>query len=168
MRCINVRSSAALAALIALTGATLAAGPSAAGSPTPDPWTPPPAPMIEFEGGDFAWEQTLAVILPAPAEEPPARHDATYSEELPVCVTRVVPGYPNMAWEADISGQVVTHLLVGADGRVHDVRVDPHHSVLMLDDAATQAAREFVFIPALVNDHPVAVWVAVPFNFRLF
>jgi periplasmic protein TonB len=167
MRCNHALSSAAVAALIALTSTAFGAGPSAASSQVPGSWTLPP-PSIEVSGESANWEQSLAVILPVQAEAPPAPRFVAYSEELPVCVSQVAPEYPTLAREADISGQVVTHLLVGADGRVHDVRVDPQHSVMMLEDAATQAAREFVFIPALVNDRPVAVWVAVPFNFRLW
>jgi TonB family protein len=37
----------------------------------------------------------------------------------------------------------------------------------MLDSAALEAARRFVFQPALSNGHPVPVWVAVQFRFRL-
>ena len=170
MRCNDALPSAALAALIVLAGATFGAVPSAAGPQALSPWTPPPLPRIEVEEEIIAWDQAMAMIVPAPAEETPARHgDAyVYVEELPVCVTRVAPDYPTMAREAEISGKVVTHVLVGADGRVHDVRVDQQHSVLMLDDAAKQAARELAFIPALVNGRPVAVWVAVPFDFRLW
>jgi len=44
------------------------------------------------------------------------------------------------------------------------VRIDEEHSILMLNEAAIQAARQWVFTPALTNDHPVAVWVAVPIS----
>jgi len=168
MRCNDALSSAALAALIALAGVTFDAGPSAASPQAPCSWTPPLPSSIEVEAGIVAWDEALAVIMPAPAAEPPVAHEDAYVEELPVCVTRVAPDYPALAREADISGRVVTHVLIGADGRVHEVRVDQQHSVPMLDNAATQAARELVFIPALVNGRPVAVWVAVPFNFRLW
>jgi TonB family protein len=166
MRCNDALPGAALAALMVLAGAAFGAGPSAADPQAPAAWTPPPA-GFEIEGELLALDQTLAMIVPAPAAAPAPRAVA-YVEELPVCVTRVAPDYPTMAREAEISGKVVTHVLVGADGRVHDVRVDQQHSVLMLDDAAMQAARELAFIPALVNGRPVAVWVAVPFNFRLW
>ena len=79
----------------------------------------------------------------------------------------VSPEYPAIAKEAGVSGLVVAHLLVGRDGHVLDVRIDEQHSVLMLNEAAVRAARQWVFKPALANNRPVAVWVAVPFNFRL-
>ena len=65
-----------------------------------------------------------------------------------------------------MSGLVVAHLLVGRDGHVLDVRIDEDHSVLMLNEAAVRAARQWVFTPAFANNQPVAVWVAVPFNFN--
>jgi len=58
-------------------------------------------------------------------------------------------------------------VLVGRDGRVRDAVADPRHSITMLDPAALEAARQWVFKPALANGKPVAVWVAVPFSFRL-
>lgn len=48
-----------------------------------------------------------------------------------------------------------------------EVRIDERHSVLMLNEAALRAARQWVFKPALANNRPVAVWVAVPFDFHL-
>jgi periplasmic protein TonB len=152
--------------LIVLTAA-LATTLAAAAPRFHGPW--PPLPLETGLTDEAALgEPMLAVVLPAPEESPSVGRDPAYSEELPVCVRRVAPEYPALAREAEISGEVVTHVLVGTDGRVHDVQVDPRHSVLMLEDAATQAAREFTFIPALVNDRPVAVWVAVPFSFRLW
>ena len=62
---------------------------------------------------------------------------------------------------------MVAHLLVGRDGRVLEVRIDERHSVLMLNEAALRAARQWVFKPALADNRPVAVWVAVPFDFHL-
>jgi protein TonB len=39
--------------------------------------------------------------------------------------------------------------------------------VPVLDDAAIKAVRQWVFKPALSNNKPVAVWVAVPVKFAL-
>lgn len=167
MRCNPALPSAALAVLLILNGVVLTADRAVAGSRTPARWLPPTL-GVEVEAGSTPWQEPLAVVLPARPVAPPVSRETAYSEELPVCVGQVTPEYPTLAREAEISGRVVTHLLVGADGRVHDVRVDPQHSVRMLEDAATAAAREFTFIPALVNDRPVPVWVAVPFSFRLY
>ena len=37
----------------------------------------------------------------------------------------------------------------------------------MLQDAASEAARKWTFTPAMLNGKPVAVWVAIPFHFKL-
>ena len=104
---------------------------------------------------------------PAPVETLPEYKRYIYVEQMPVAVRSVSPEYPAIAKEAGVSGLVVAHLLVGRDGHVLEVRIDEKHSVLMLNEAAVRAARQWVFTPALANNQPVTVWVAVPFNFRL-
>jgi TonB family protein len=109
----------------------------------------------------------IVIEQPSPAETLPGFRTYVYVEEMPAPVHSVSPEYPTIAKEAGVSGLVVAHLLVGRDGRVLDVRIDEGHSILMLNEAAISAARQWVFTPALANNKPVAVWVAVPFNFRL-
>ena len=112
-------------------------------------------------------ELPMVVEQPAPAETLPGLRTYVYVEEMPVAVHSVSPDYPAIAKEAGVSGLVVAHLLVGRDGRVLDVQVDEKHSILMLNEAVVRAARQWMFKPAYANDKPVAVWVAVPFNFSL-
>ncbi len=109
----------------------------------------------------------LVVEPPAPAETLPLLGEYVDVEQMPVAVKSVSPEYPSIAKEAGVSGVVVAHLLVGKDGRVLDVRIDEKHSILMLNEAAILAARQWVFTPAFSNNRPVAVWVAVPFRFLL-
>jgi protein TonB len=109
----------------------------------------------------------LVIEQPAPVETLPGFRQYVYVEEMPAPVHSVSPEYPAIAREAGVSGLVVAHLLVGRDGHVLDVRIDENHSIVMLNEAALRAARQWVFTPALANNKPVAVWVAVPFNFRL-
>jgi periplasmic protein TonB len=95
----------------------------------------------------------------------PSEGEFVYYEDEPVPVTHPDPVYPAFAREAQISGKVVLHVLVGKDGRVHDVKVI--RSVTGLNDAAVDAVKKWVFKPALSNNKPVAVWVEVPMDFRL-
>jgi protein TonB len=90
---------------------------------------------------------------------------ADYYEEPPVPVREVRPIYPRFAADAGITGTVLLHVLVGADGRVEEVRVLA--SVPVLNEAAIEAARRWVFRPARVSGRPVRVWVALPMSFRL-
>ena len=62
---------------------------------------------------------------------------------------------------------MIVHALVGKDGRVVQVRLEPKFSIPLLDETALDAARRWVFKPAFANGHPVAVWFAIPFHFVL-
>jgi periplasmic protein TonB len=94
----------------------------------------------------------------------PSEGEFVYYEDAPAPVTQVQPVYPEMAREAQVSGRVVLHVLVGKDGRVKNVKVI--RSVTMLDQAAVEAVKKWVFKPALSNNKPVAVWVEVPVDFH--
>ena len=117
--------------------------------------------------GTGTGDMPIVIEPSAPAETLPGFKQYVYVEQMPVAVHSVSPEYPAIAKEAGVSGLVIAHLLVGRDGRVLDVRIDEDHSILMLNEAAVRAARQWVFTPAFANDQPVAVWVAVPFSFRL-
>jgi protein TonB len=168
MRSIPAHVFATWAMAVVLLGATFCALPSVA-APLPPLYLWGTAPSLESD--DLAG--SLARVPSEPAEVPtffleeaPGR-PVGYREELPVSVTRVIPEYPPLALEAEIGGLVMAQALVGRDGRVLDARVDKEHSVTMLDDAALEAVRHWVFMPARANGEPVEVWVAVPFNFHL-
>ena len=105
------------------------------------------------------------MVAPPSQEELPKFGEYVYVEELPEAVTKVQPIYPDLAREASVDGTVVVQALVGKDGKVKDTKVVK--SVAMLDAAAVTAVRQWVFKPALSNNKPVAVWVAVPVKFTL-
>jgi protein TonB len=107
------------------------------------------------------------IVVAPPSDELPKFGDYVYVEELPEAVTKVTPIYPDIARDAGVDGQVLVQALVGKDGRVKDVRVVAGKSIPMLDQAALTAVRQWIFKPALSNNKPVAVWVAVPVKFSL-
>jgi protein TonB len=141
--------------------------------PTPDervsiePTIPSQEQLRTISPGTEAGDRPLVVEAPAPQETLPPWKAYVYVEEMPVPVRMVNPEYPRIAQEAGVSGRVIAHVLVSRAGRVLDVKIDPDHSIPMLNDAAVQAVRQWAFKPALVNDRPIEVWVAVPFNFSL-
>jgi protein TonB len=116
-------------------------------------------PGVSTEGGDNI------VVAPPSDDDLPKFGEYVYVEELPEAVTKVSPIYPDIAREAGVDGQVMVQALVGKDGKVHDVRVVK--SIPMLDASAIAAVKQWVFKPALSNNKPVAVWVAVPVKFSL-
>ena len=106
------------------------------------------------------------IVVQAPTEdELPKYGEYVYVEELPEAITQVKPQYPDIAREAGVDGTVLVQALVGKDGRVKDVRVVK--TIPMLEAAAVAAVKQWVFKPALSNNKPVAVWVAVPVKFSL-
>ena len=138
--------------------------------PVPDAEAPPEQTIMSQEELQTATpgvsEEGGQQIVVAPSEdELPKFGDYVYVEELPEPITRVQPPYPDLAREAGVDGTVLVQALVGKDGKVKDTKVVK--SITMLDAAAESAVRQWVFKPALSNNKPVAVWVAVPVRFSL-
>jgi TonB family protein len=77
------------------------------------------------------------------------------------------PEFSEEARKAKYQGTVILWVVVGPDGRVHEVRVQ--RSLGMgLDERAAQTIRTWRFDPARRNGVPVAVQVNVEVNFRLY
>ncbi len=139
--------------------------------PVPDAEAPPEQTIASQEeiasstpGIDTGGDNQIVVAPPA-AEEMPRFGEYVYTDELPEVITKVPPTYPDIAREANVDGTVMVQALVGKDGKVHDTRVVK--SIPMLDASAIAAVKQWVFKPALSNNKPVAVWVAVPVKFTL-
>ena len=105
------------------------------------------------------------IVVAPPTDELPGLGEYVYVEELPEAITKIPPEYPDIARQANVDGTVMMQVLVGKDGKVKDAKVVK--SVAMLDAAAIAAVRQWIFKPALSNNKPVAVWVAVPMKFTL-
>jgi len=86
-------------------------------------------------------------------------------DQLPEVLHGPRPDYPAFAREAQVDGLVMVRVLVGRDGRVE--RAEIERSIPLLDQAALETARLWTFDPARVAGRPVAVWIAIPFRFRL-
>ncbi len=138
--------------------------------PVPDAEAPPEQQIASQEElaatipGVSEGDQQL-VVAPPSEEELPKFGEYVYVEELPEAVTKIPPTYPDLAREAGVDGTVLVQALVGKDGRVKDTKVVK--SIPMLDASAVAAVKQWVFKPALSNNKPVAVWVAVPVRFTL-
>lgn len=77
------------------------------------------------------------------------------------------PEYSEEARKAKYQGTVVLWVVVGPDGRTHEVRVQ--RSLGMgLDEKAIEAVRTWKFDPAKKDGKPVAVQINVEVNFRLY
>jgi TonB family protein len=83
----------------------------------------------------------------------------------PTKVIDVKPVYPEVAQTARVQGVVICEVLVRPDGTVADVRV--LRSIPLLDQAAFDAVRQWVFTPTLLNGNAVPVIMTVTVNFTL-
>jgi protein TonB len=111
-------------------------------------------------GGPVEIEQDIRIDEDAP----PA--DFVPVEKEPVPVKKVEPKYPELAMRAGLEGKVWVKIWVDKEGR-------PKQVVILKSDAeifnepAVEAAKQWVFTPAYMNNGPVAVWVSIPFRFKL-
>jgi periplasmic protein TonB len=77
------------------------------------------------------------------------------------------PEFSEEARKTKFQGMVVLWVIVGPDGRTHDIRV--YRSLGMgLDEKAIEAIRQWIFEPGRKDGIPVAVQVNVEVNFRLY
>ena len=109
-------------------------------------------------------ETTTSRDLVIPDTAPPDTFIAV--EKDPVIVKSVVPEYPPLALKAGLEGRVFVKMWVDRQGKVREVRVIKTNNDIF-NDASVEAAKQFVFTPAYMNNGPVSVWVAMPFRFRL-
>jgi TonB family protein len=96
---------------------------------------------------------------------------------LPELVHRVDPEYPRSSFARGIEDTLPVLVLVCRSGIVLDAYVTPSYLLgtrdeqpierdPMLVKAALEAARQYVFKPAMAAGQPIAVWVHVPVAFR--
>ncbi len=77
------------------------------------------------------------------------------------------PEYSEEARQAKFQGTVLLWVIVGADGRPRDIRVQ--RSLGMgLDEKAVEAVRQWRFEPSVKDGHPVASQVNIEVSFRLY
>jgi periplasmic protein TonB len=83
----------------------------------------------------------------------------------PAKIRHVPPVYPSIAQQARVEGIVIIEAVIGIDGRVKQARV--LRSKPLLDDAALDAVRQWLFTPTTLNGVPVPVIMTVTVNFKL-
>jgi TonB family protein len=81
-------------------------------------------------------------------------------------VQKTVPGYPDAAKHAGISGTVVLQALIGRDGEIHDLRVISAPSPSLAASAQASVAR-WRYRPYLLNGEPVDVQTTINVIFSL-
>ena len=85
----------------------------------------------------------------------------------PTVLKRVEPIYPEMARRAGTQGEVELEVLVNEQGRAREVRVAASTGSSLLERAASDAIRRWVFAPAKQGNEAVAAWVRIRFVFDM-
>ena len=80
-------------------------------------------------------------------------------------ISKADPIYPPLAMQARIQGAVRFNIVIGKDGRVSNVQLVSGHPLLVA--AATDALRQWVYKPTLLNGEPVEVVTEALVNFTL-
>lgn len=97
-------------------------------------------------------------------DEPPP--DFVPYEKEPTVVKKVEPKYPDIALRAGLEGNVFLKVWVTKEGKVREAVIIKSDAEIF-NQAAKDAAMQWVFTPAVMQKGPVAVWVSIPFRFRL-
>jgi protein TonB len=100
---------------------------------------------------------------PPPPPTGPVRVGLDVKE--PRKVKDVRPVYPSIAVQGRIEGTVVLECVIDPRGRVVEVQV--LEGLPLLDEAALEAVRQWVYTPTLINGVPTSVIMTVKVRFRL-
>jgi protein TonB len=80
-------------------------------------------------------------------------------------IRRVTPQYPPLAKQARIQGVVKFTAIIGKDGTIQNLQLVSGHPLLV--PAATEAVKQWVYKPTLLNNEPVEVITQIDVNFTL-
>ena len=115
-----------------------------------------------------ARESSVGVAAaPSPAPVVVARPGEVTRTARPSGGYQVIPPYPVTARQQRVEGTTLLRVLVLDDGRVGDVAVQKSAGHPDLDQAATDAVRQWRFDPARKGAEAVAMWVLLPVQFHL-
>jgi protein TonB len=145
--------------------------------PVPDEQAPPEATIASQQelsqqaapslGADLgAGQATIQQDIKIESDEEPSMDAFVAVEKLPEMVVAAKPEYPEIAKRAGITGKVFVKVLVDKEGRPKRAVVIKTDSELF-NQPAIDAAMKSAFTPALQNNHPIAVWIVLPYRFQL-
>jgi protein TonB len=103
---------------------------------------------------------------PPPLPPPPAKPKRVGGElQAPALIHRVEPNYPGVAVAGQVSGTVILEATVNESGAVTEVHV--LRSILLLDQAAIKAVKQWRYQPLVLNGQPVPFILVVTVTFSL-
>ena len=114
-------------------------------------------------GGILGGMVSEAPPPPPPAPVKPKRVGGELS--APALIRRVEPDYPGVAVAAKVSGTVILEATVNEAGAVTEVKI--LRSILLLDQAAIKAVKQWRYEPLMLNGQPVPFILVVTLTFTL-
>jgi len=122
----------------------------------------PSIPVSETKQAQTAGGHQPLAAIPHPAEE------RAYSKQaLPLYLKNPPPEYPPAARRRGYEGRVVMDVLIDREGRVGNIKIFQSSGHKVLDQAAMETVRGWLFAPARRGDEAAEMWVKVPLTFRL-
>ncbi|MCW5980159.1 MAG: energy transducer TonB [Bryobacteraceae bacterium] len=110
---------------------------------------PPPPPKVEEK----------------PKPKPPQRIRVGGNVQAARLVNQPRPVYPPLARQARIQGTVRFNAIIGRDGRIENLTLVSGHPLLV--PSATEAVKQWVYKPTMLNGEPVEVVTQIDVNFTL-
>ena len=80
-------------------------------------------------------------------------------------IHKTVPVYPPLAKQARVQGTVKFSAIIGKDGHILNLQLVSGHPLLV--PSATEAVKQWVYRPTLLNGEPVEVITQIDVNFTL-
>jgi len=134
-------------------------GGQAMASPVPVGVTSMPAPVLASTAPAGAAPQSAPAQAANSAGSKPNGGQVQQAQ----LISHKDPDYPPIARQSGAQGQVVVTAVIGADGKVKDVKVLQGHPLLR--NAAIAAVKQWVYKPTLLNGVPVEAETRISLNF---
>jgi protein TonB len=160
----------------------------------PAPAVPKPAPVLKTEAADEniqpddivvaenteapkstgpvvssaepAPEKASGVGETAPVAAPPPEEPITEASANAAYLNNPKPEYPRAAEKMGWSGTVILRVRVLASGAAESVQVKKSSGKKVLDEAATNAVKNWTFVPSKRGSTPIDGWATVPIEFK--
>lgn len=119
-------------------------------------------------GGIISSVPTAAPPPPPPPKEKPAtpqRIRVGGNVQAANLIRKIMPVYPPLAKQARVQGVVKFQAVIGKDGTIQNLQLLSGHPLLV--PAATEAVKQWLYKPTLLNGEPVEVITQIDVNFTL-
>ena len=126
-------------------------------------------PLADYEAlpPEPAEEPVQLATLPSEADMAPEPSPSGIKEAIPLYRENPPPRYPRIARRRGYEGTVILEVLVSPEGKVADCRIFRSCGYSVLDKAAMNSLKNWLFEPGMRGEEKVEMWVKVPIRFQL-